>query len=216
MTRPIRAAHCDDGTSNKVYVVGITKDGDGTFNVVAAWGKLSAKLPDTKVYHSGVVSLEFADSLAADIFGKKTRKKYIDVESGVYVGTTKPKGKYSLKQATEEFKNTTEGRGLVDFYGNTDSPDESIPVSGKTKKTKAPFQTEKQFYIPEGVEVLVVIRDVDGKDGGMDIRDGFDLDEECVAVASPLGDKYVSILDRFGISISVPQQQVKFLEAVTA
>jgi hypothetical protein len=98
--------------------------------------------------------------------------------------------------------------------------DPRVPLKQDTTTPAKPVAKAEQkagrFSIPLGKEVLVVCVDVIGKDGGLDVRDGFDQNDEYVATASPLGDKYVQAFDRFGKPRSVPQQQFKLVAAVEA
>jgi hypothetical protein len=209
--RVIRAAHNDLEQHDKVYVVGIVANGSG-FDVVARWGKRAASLPSTnrKVYHSGLRTLEEADRMASSTLRNKTGSGYVDVESTSY---NPRKGRYSVEQAKAQFGEPLAGATTVQ---PTPKP-AAKPAPAKPAQTKAE-QKGGKFVIPAGVEVLVICVDASGAktSGGMDVRDGYDEGDEYVACASALGDKYVSVSDRFGKFRSVPQEQFKLVATVGA
>lgn len=203
----LRAGHNDRTGHDKVYVVGIVPTSSGKFDVVARWGKRAASLPphNQKTYHTAS-SLVEAERLAESTLRKKLGGGYEDVESSSYRPT---KGRYTIEIARKQF-----GLPLADQpLAQRDS--EPAPAKVESKPNK-PVQTKSSVFIPVGQEVLVVCKDASGSrtEGGMDVRDGFDDDDEYVATASPLGDKYVQVFDRFGKPRSVPQGQFKLTAIV--
>jgi predicted DNA-binding WGR domain protein len=80
-----RASHYAKGNSDKVYVVSIRRSSSGGFDVVASWGRRGSS-PQSSQVKSHYNELSSADMAAFDVFMKKMRKGYVDIESRNYNG----------------------------------------------------------------------------------------------------------------------------------
>jgi len=206
----LMAAHNYRVGHDKVYIVGVVPLPGGKFGVVARWGKNAGSLPSSneKQYHE-CNTLAEAGSRVVSIINKKIGSGYVNIESAEYA----PRGtRFTMVEARRQF-----GKKLADEF--VAQPDDTVPTTKAAKPVAAqkdvPSQSKSGFHIPNDIEVLVVCVDPVGScRDGMDVRDGFDKDDEYVAKASPLGDKFVQVFDRFGKPRSVPQEQFKFVAAV--
>ena len=77
-------AHDQTGTSDKLYVVSARSSAFGGYDVVGKWGRRGNTLSEQK---KGTCSnLERAQDKMRELFGKKIKKGYVNIESVAYHG----------------------------------------------------------------------------------------------------------------------------------
>jgi ribosomal protein L7/L12 len=88
MSKTNRVGHCQEGTSDKVYIVSIMKTPSGQYSVIGKGSRIYAS--SMRVYPKGTYnSLSQAQAVADDLWRKKNgraSKRYLNIENSDYRG----------------------------------------------------------------------------------------------------------------------------------
>jgi len=172
-------AHCQRGTSDKVYMACIRENPDGTYSVIGKWGRRGNTLQQS-IKLSGA-TLADAESKAQVLFHDKLKGGYVDIMSSSYNG---PVTVLTVQSDLEQ-----DPAGI----GTAQNP---APAPKKPKK-----QPPKKPAIPkEGVVVCLNNSGmVDKFDEGIEYVYEAHEDEQMLWVYDKLGDKQECFTDRFEI-----------------
>lgn len=97
-------AHCYEGSSDKVYMVCIRDNANGTYSVLGKWGRrgVVGKGTGNNVVKASFELLNRATQYQAELFNEKLNKGYVDIDSPTYRGSVTWKDKNIIENLEKE------------------------------------------------------------------------------------------------------------------
>lgn len=179
--------HCQEGSSDKIYIWGIRKVGN-IWEVIGKWGRRGKNVAEQKkgTYHQWSTAMRVAEEEA----GKKKKRGYIDIRSSEYDGPL-------TKSSPEVAKYLEPETDIEDFTGPEEPEEPKKPVKKsrgipKLKKDEMCVaqcidNTGMEKFFDVGVDYIV-----EGAVGGTDAN------PQMVKVIDSNGDSKECYRDRFG------------------